>query len=166
LRFRTDSAILGTGAKTEVDRGKEIIMPNKRLGYLRELVQAEELAAEDELQAKGLLNSDIDTMSEKQRAALDESEVLVLAWRQHVRLYPEWEPFREGGELDGMNPRAHIAVHGLVEAMLRGSDPTAKRELKRLMREGECRHDAIHEIGEVLMRALHDIAREKDEVDA
>jgi hypothetical protein len=141
-------------------------MPNKRLGYLRELVQAEELAAEEELQTKGLLSRDLDTMTEKQRAALDESEILVLAWRQHVRLYPEWEPFHEGGELDGMNPRAHVAVHGLVEAMLRGPDPTAKRVLKRLMREGESRHDAIHEIGNVLMGALHDIAHEKDEDDA
>lgn len=84
---------------------EETPVEDEEIQEIREAVLALELLAEEALAEKGLLDRDIDSLSEEERKELSEPEVSALVWRGHVRLFPEWEAFREGGEFRGMSPR-------------------------------------------------------------
>jgi len=136
---------------------EETPVEDEEIQEIREAVLALELLAEEALAEKGLLDRDIDSLSEEEREQLSEPEVSALVWRGHVRLFPEWEAFREGGEFRGMSPRAHLAAHCLVEAMLKGPESPYRVHLAELMGRGESRHQAVHELGRISLEALWEI---------
>jgi len=55
------------------------------------------------------------------------------------------------GEIDGVNPRRHIAIHEVVANQLWEDDPAgAWRAAKRLHDAGVGRHDILHQLGSVV----------------
>jgi hypothetical protein len=62
----------------------------------------------------------------------------------------------------GQSPKAHGAMHAIVENQVALGDATVvPATLARLMREGLGRHDAIHAIGSVLIGIIFDVMTEK-----
>jgi hypothetical protein len=60
------------------------------------------------------------------------------------------------GEIDGVNPRLHIAIHEVVANQLWENDPAeAWRAAKRLHDAGMDRHDILHQLGSVVATHLH-----------
>jgi hypothetical protein len=60
------------------------------------------------------------------------------------------------GEIDGVNPRLHIAIHEVVANQLWEDDPPeAWRAAKRLRDAGVDRHDILHQLGSVVTTHLH-----------
>lgn len=60
------------------------------------------------------------------------------------------------GEIDGVNPRLHIAIHEVVANQLWEDDPPeAWRAAKRLRDAGVDRHDILHQLGSVATAQLH-----------
>ena len=76
--------------------------------------------------------------------------------------HPEYRAFWE--DLDhvseeanehGVNPYLHAQVHSMVESQIALDHPREVRHgLDRLLRGGLSRHEAIHRIGEVLVRSM------------
>jgi hypothetical protein len=61
-----------------------------------------------------------------------------------------------GGEIDGVNPRLHIAVHEVVANQLWEGDPLETwQAAKRLRAAGVDRHDILHQLGSVVTTQLH-----------
>ncbi|HEX6305981.1 MAG TPA: DUF1841 family protein [Anaerolineales bacterium] len=64
-------------------------------------------------------------------------------------------------ERDGVNPIAHIIAHTTVENQIAENEPKEVRQtIKKLMRQGYTRHDAIHAVGGVLMDEIWYILKE------
>jgi hypothetical protein len=60
------------------------------------------------------------------------------------------------GEVDGVNPRLHIAIHEVVANQLwEDEPPEAWRAAKRLRDAGVDRHDILHQLGSVATGQLH-----------
>lgn len=60
------------------------------------------------------------------------------------------------GEVDGVNPRLHLAMHEIVANQLWDNDPPETWHAARRLRDlGHDRHDILHAIGEVVMTHLH-----------
>jgi hypothetical protein len=60
------------------------------------------------------------------------------------------------GEIDGVNPRLHIAIHEVVASQLWDDDPPETwRAAKRLRDAGVDRHDILHQLGGVVTAHLH-----------
>jgi len=80
------------------------------------------------------------------------------------------------GDVDGVNPRLHVAVHEIVAEQLWNDDPPQVwQAAKRLTAAGAERHDVLHALGEVVARHLYgvligggpsDVARYVEEMDA
>jgi hypothetical protein len=92
----------------------------------------------------------------------DEDAVLVKALREHPEYYEVWDRVDElpDEELiqDGVNPILHVNIHQIVENQLAAKDPSVVHEtLKRLMRSGLSRHEAIHAVGSVLSEEIWEI---------
>jgi hypothetical protein len=130
----------------------------KRAAY-RAMSAAMIREAEADLDARGMLDRDIDSLSDEERAELEEPELLALCWRQHLRLYPEWEAYREEGEYQGMNPRLHIVAHVVAERRIQNPDWPYRAQFEELMREGASRHDAIHHLGADVAREVWETLR-------
>jgi pRiA4b ORF-3-like protein/uncharacterized protein DUF1841 len=70
------------------------------------------------------------------------------------------------GELDGVNPRLHIAIHEIVANQLWDDDPPeAWRAVKRLRDAGVDRHDILHQLGSVVTAHLHGALTNRQAVD-
>jgi hypothetical protein len=70
------------------------------------------------------------------------------------------------GEIDGVNPRLHIAIHEVVANQLWENDPTeAWRAAKRLRDAGIDRHDILHQLGGVVSVHLHGALTKRQAVD-
>jgi hypothetical protein len=70
------------------------------------------------------------------------------------------------GEVDGVNPRLHIAIHEVVANQLWEDDPAAAwRAAKRLRDAGVDRHDVLHQLGSVVATHLHGALTERQAVD-
>jgi hypothetical protein len=70
------------------------------------------------------------------------------------------------GEIDGVNPRLHIAVHEVVANQLWDDDPAeAWRAAKRLHDAGVDRHDILHQLGGVVTDTLHGALTNRQAVD-
>jgi hypothetical protein len=60
------------------------------------------------------------------------------------------------GEVDGVNPRLHVAIHEVVANQLWDDDPPeAWQAAKRLRDAGRDRHEVLHELGGVAVTHLH-----------
>jgi hypothetical protein len=76
--------------------------------------------------------------------------------------HPEYRRFWEDPELvndasgtDGVNPYLHVQVHAMVESQIALDHPREVRQtLDRLTHAGVPRHEAIHRIGEVMVRTM------------
>ena len=92
-------------------------------------------------------------MAKKRRKQLSEDEAVSIVLRDH----PQWRRQLEDGTLpdeitgeDGepMSPRAHIAVHTIVERQLAADEPAGVIAVaQKLEQLGLSRHDIRHEIG-------------------
>jgi hypothetical protein len=70
------------------------------------------------------------------------------------------------GEIDGVNPRLHIAIHEVVANQLWEDDPAeAWRAAKRLHDDGVDRHDILHQLGGVVTDHLHGALTDRHAVD-
>ena len=70
------------------------------------------------------------------------------------------------GEIDGVNPRLHIAIHEVVANQLWEDDPAeAWRAAKRLRDAGVDRHDILHQLGSVVAAHLHGALTNRQAVD-
>ena len=70
------------------------------------------------------------------------------------------------GEIDGVNPRLHIAIHEVVANQLWEDDPAeAWRAAKRLHDAGVDRHDILHQLGSVVTDHLHGALTNRRAVD-
>jgi len=70
------------------------------------------------------------------------------------------------GEVDGVNPRLHIALHEVVANQLWDGDPPAAwQAAKRLRDAGVDRHDALHQLAEVAATQLHGALADQQPVD-
>ncbi len=74
--------------------------------------------------------------------------------------HPEWhdllrDPSFEG-EVDGVNPRLHLAMHEIVANQLWDDDPPEAWEAaQRLLAAGADRHDVLHQLGGVAMEHVY-----------
>jgi Plasmid pRiA4b ORF-3-like protein/Domain of unknown function (DUF1841) len=60
------------------------------------------------------------------------------------------------GEIEGVNPRLHVAIHEVVANQLWEGDPAeAWHAAKRLRAAGVDRHDILHQLGNVVTAQLH-----------
>jgi hypothetical protein len=65
------------------------------------------------------------------------------------------DPFFDG-EVDGVSPRLHCAIHEVVANQLWDDDPPeAWQAAKRLAAAGEDRHEVLHRLGELVVHHLH-----------
>lgn len=65
------------------------------------------------------------------------------------------DPFFDG-EVDGVNPRLHLAIHEVVANQLWDEEPPEAWEAaKRLRALGEDRHEILHRLGAVVVEHLH-----------
>jgi hypothetical protein len=65
------------------------------------------------------------------------------------------DPFFEG-EVDGVRPRLHCAIHEVVANQLWDDDPPeAWQAARRLRAAGEDRHEILHRLGELVVQHLH-----------
>jgi Plasmid pRiA4b ORF-3-like protein/Domain of unknown function (DUF1841) len=70
------------------------------------------------------------------------------------------------GEIDGVNPRLHIAIHEVVANQLWDNDPPeAWRAAKRLHEAGVDRHEVLHQLGSVVTAHLHGALANRQAVD-
>ncbi|MFF1820563.1 DUF1841 family protein [Kribbella sp. NPDC058245] len=72
------------------------------------------------------------------------------------------------GEVDGANPRLHIAIHEVVANQLWNNDPPEVWETARKLRDrGEDRHDILHAIGALVVEHIHAglVGREHFDID-
>jgi Plasmid pRiA4b ORF-3-like protein/Domain of unknown function (DUF1841) len=70
------------------------------------------------------------------------------------------------GEIEGVNPRLHIAIHEVVANQLWENDPAeAWRAAKRLRDAGDDRHDILHQLGGVVTDHLHGALTNRQAVD-
>jgi hypothetical protein len=76
--------------------------------------------------------------------------------------HPEYAAFWEDpGQVteqasdNGVNPYLHAQIHSMVESQIALDHPREVRHgLDRLLRAGLSRHEAIHRIGEILVRSM------------
>ncbi len=74
--------------------------------------------------------------------------------------HPEWHDLLQDpsfdGEVDGVSPRLHLAMHEIVANQLWDDDPPeAWRAAQRLVAAGMDRHDVLHELGRVAMEHVY-----------
>jgi len=70
------------------------------------------------------------------------------------------------GEIDGVNPRRHIAIHEVVANQLWEDDPAeAWRAAKQLHEAGMDRHDVLHQLASVVATYLHGALTDQRAVD-
>ncbi|TCO44972.1 uncharacterized protein DUF1841 [Kribbella antiqua] len=70
------------------------------------------------------------------------------------------------GEVDGVNPHLHLAMHEVVTNQLWNDDPPEVwQAARRLQAQGHDRHDILHAIGELVARQLHGVLTNHQPVD-
>ena len=104
-------------------------------------------------------------MARKKKLSEDEAQEIAL------KDHPEWRRQLEDDTLpdeivgeDGepMSPRAHLAIHSVVERQLAADDPKGVVAIARQLEElGLSRHDIRHEIGRALANQMWYIMQEE-----
>ena len=100
-------------------------------------------------------NFDVAALSDDDRGVLE-------AMRQHPEYADLWarldEVTDEELERDGSNPVIHITIHQTVENQLAANNPPVVTEtLERLLKQGQTRHEAVHQIGAIVVEEMHTI---------
>ncbi len=91
----------------------------------------------------------LQTPAPEEWLALDEGERVYLI-----------EEYHEGEGVELPNLHLHATVHAVVENQLASGDPPeARRAMGRLLRDGLDRHEAVHAVGFVLLKHLHNLMR-------
>jgi Plasmid pRiA4b ORF-3-like protein/Domain of unknown function (DUF1841) len=86
----------------------------------------------------------------------DPDERRLLIEGEHPEYHAALADPASDGEIDGVNPRLHIAIHEVVANQLWEDDPAeAWRAAKRLRDAGVDRHDVLHQLGSVAATSLH-----------
>ncbi len=80
--------------------------------------------------------------------SLDEGERIALVVRYHKKA---------GDKVP--NVRLHAAIHTAVENQITEDITEVTSALKRLMKEGLHRHDAVHAVGSVLVKQIYKIGK-------
>lgn len=90
----------------------------------------------------------------------DPAEWLALEEAERIALV---EDYHENAGIDLPNRLLHATFHVTIETQVAmGDELPVRRTLRRLVREGLDRHDAIHAIGSVLAEHMFNILRDKD----
>ena len=96
----------------------------------------------------------------------DPDERRLLIEGEHPEYHAVLEDPGFDGEIDGVNPRLHIAIHEVVANQLWEDDPAeAWRAAKRLHDAGVDRHDILHQLGSVVAAHLHGALTNRQAVD-
>lgn len=78
--------------------------------------------------------------------ALDEGERITIV-REYHQLHGDY-----GESLD-----AHTGIHCAVETQIAMFTPNVEKTMRRLQKQGLSRHDAIHAVGSVLLKHMHEL---------
>jgi hypothetical protein len=96
----------------------------------------------------------------------DPDERRLLIEGEHPEYHAVLEDPGFDGEIDGVNPRLHIAIHEVVANQLWEDDPAeAWRAAKRLHDAGVDRHNILHQLGSVVAAHLHGAFTNRQAVD-
>ena len=85
--------------------------------------------------------------------APDPSEWLVLGESERIRLV---QSFHVSARIKTPSMKAHAAFHAVVENQIATGFGPSCRATERLQKEGLSRHDAIHAIGFIVAKFLHE----------
>lgn len=90
---------------------------------------------------------------------------MIKVMREHPEFADLWGRLDELSDAeivrDGVNPIVHITAHTTVENQIAENEPKeVQLTIKKLMRQGYTRHDAIHAVGGVLMEEIWHILKE------
>ena len=86
----------------------------------------------------------------------DADERRLLIEGEHPEYHPALADPSFDGEIDGVNPRLHIALHEIVANQLWDDDPPeAWQAARRLIEQGHDRHNVLHALADVAARQLH-----------
>lgn len=93
-----------------------------------------------------------------------EDQVLLEVMRRHPEYYDLWGRLdsvtEQELERDGTNPIIHVMIHQTLENQIAANKPPeVARTVDRLMSSGKTRHDALHEIGVVLIEEIFEIMK-------
>jgi hypothetical protein len=100
--------------------------------------------------------------SQRGEAVTGEDARLAAAMEEHPEYRVAWEsPQRlSEGTIGGVNPYLHVTMHTIVENQLAQNEPLEAAEaLERLLAAGVARHEAIHRIGNLMLRQIWRIQR-------
>ncbi len=94
-----------------------------------------------------------------------EEATMAQAMLDHTEYWDVWDHLLEKGDeeilVDGVNPLVHVTVHSTIENQIAAGDPPCVRHaLRRLLRQGMDRHEAIHRIGAVLATEIWEILKD------
>jgi hypothetical protein len=96
----------------------------------------------------------------------DPDERAILIQGEHPEYHAVLDDPSFDGEIDGVNPRLHLAMHEIVAAQLWDNDPPEAWEAaRRLQDQGYDRHDILHAIADVVARQLHPALADKQPFD-
>lgn len=101
----------------------------------------------------------------------DEDATMAQALLDHAEYHHIWNQLPEledqDIEIDGVNPLLHVNIHSVVENQIAAGDPSSVvHALRRLMRQGLPRHEAIHRIGAILIQEIWEIMADNRPFDA
>jgi hypothetical protein len=86
----------------------------------------------------------------------DPDERSILIEGEHPEYHEALDDPAFDGEIDGVNPRLHLAMHEIVANQLWDNEPPEVWETARRLRDlGHDRHDILHAIGELVVDQLH-----------
>lgn len=96
----------------------------------------------------------------------DEDERRLLIEGEHPEYHEALNDPSFDGEVRGVDPRLHVAVHEIVAAQLWADDPPEVwQAVRRLRDHGYERHEILHQVGEVAVSQLHGALADRREVD-
>jgi len=106
--------------------------------------------------------------SQRGEAVAGEEARLAAVMKEHPEYQVAWESPQHLSEstIGGVNPYLHVTMHTIVENQLAQNEPPeAAQALERLLAAGVSRHEAIHRIGNLMLRQIWRIQRERQSFD-
>lgn len=128
------------------------------LSDLDDLADADELQAALERRLFAMPYNSV-TIGEESFSHLDPSDeddrhLLILSEHPEYQEALDDPPFE--GEVDGVDPRLHVAMHEIIANQLWHDDPPETwQAVQRLIATGADRHDILHRVGEIMIPHLY-----------